>query len=327
MFRKILFWVGMMGVLLSCNEQKPKEYIPKYDKFTNDLERENLIGKVKRVVHSKKKYRFYEFEDKTNDLILSDIDFNIYGNRVKALLNDENGVLKKRVQYKYSGNQRFRKWFAFYADSNSEKNSWNHVYQIYDSLGNRLYGQGYFCCRWCTSKITYDSMKNIIKEFSNGIDWDNHIRQFKNFYNSNGQLSRRITYDTNWDGALENIENYQYDKNGRLIEKTVNSDWANSEKIILRYDEKGRKTKYIKYDRDKVDTIFEYDIYANPIKAIFVEYRYDSKPEIIEEKYKYEYVYDYYGNWVVKKIYSNEGMSNGGYWLKDIENRKFEYYK
>lgn len=324
MFKKLMVLLGMIGVLLSCNEQKPKEYIPKYDKFTNDLERENLIGKVKRVVHSKKKYRFYEFEDKTNDLIISDIDYNIYGNMVKALYFDENGVLIKRREYKYSANQRVTRWFVFYVDSSMRQKSINNVYQKYDSLGNRLYAQGYYLGKLCKAENLYDSMNNVIKEIRDDLS-DIHVRQYKNFYNPVGQLYKRIKYDTNWDGyTLEKTEQYQYDKRGRLIEKTIEGNIGEKEKIIQEYDQQGRKVKYTKFDRCEIDTIIEYDIYSNPTK---VEYGkgYSPSQKMLEEKY--EYVYDYYGNWVVKKIYTNEGMNNGGYWLKDIENRKIEYYK
>ena len=77
--------------------------------------------------------------------------------------------------------------------------------------------------------------------------------------------------------------------------------------IILQYDRQGRKVRYTKFEDNIVDSIIKYDIYSNPTKLLYADKGYYPRQKMLEKKY--EYVYDYYGNWVVKKTFLNSVMS------------------
>lgn len=123
MFRRILVLFGMIGVLLSCNEQKPKEYIPKYDKFTNDLERTNLIGKVKRIIYSKKLDLDGSYSDKSNRITLKEEEYSDFGKLLVGKYYGNTSRIQATVLNKYDKNH------LLITTSNSEKETPNSYTQ------------------------------------------------------------------------------------------------------------------------------------------------------------------------------------------------------
>ena len=160
---------------------------------------------------------------------------------------------------------------------------------------------------------------NIYNEKGNKIE--------DNFYDSDGNLSSKDTYEydekgnniekNNYDsdGSLNSKTTYKYDKKGNKIEdNSYDSDGSLNSKTTYKYDEKGNNIEKNNYDSDgslNSKTTYKYDEKGN-----MIEYNTDGR---FGEKYTYKYEYDKNNNWIQQVTYEDNKPIQ-------ITERIIEYY-
>ncbi len=125
---------------------------------------------------------------------------------------------------------------------------------------------------------TYDSSGRVTLSKSITNDDDRLYSETKIFYDSDGNVVKEITTDSN---NKQIVTDFVY-KNGLEKKRTVSySDSMFKREYSYEYDSKGRKIKqnYINQYGDLVTTVFFYDEFDNEI----FEFVYDSEERIIEK--------------------------------------------
>lgn len=319
MFRKILLMFGMIGVLLSCNEQKPKEYIPKYDKFTNDLERENLIGKVKRVVHSKKLDLEGSYSDKSNRIMLKEEEYTDFGKLLVGKYYGNTARIQATVVNKYDN------YHLLVSTTNSEKESPNNYIQNnkYDKNGNMVECSAVMNNEDSRFIMEYDSLNNLIKTTTYAQN-DTMIKNIKYEYSLNKQILKKISYSSESRNEIASIEEFKYDEKGRKVEtiyRSFNPEHSSNIKFITKYNPNDRIELIKKFENDIITQETYFDKNYNPTKQI----KYVDGIASVTNEFVYQF--DEIGNWTEKSSYQSRTSGDGKKVAVSVEFREIEYYK
>ena len=319
MFKKLMVLLGMIGVLLSCNEQKPKEYIPKYDKFTNDLERANLIGKVKRVVYSKKLDLDGSYSDKSNRITLKEEEYSDFGKLLVGKYYGNTARIQATVVNKYDNNH------LLVSISNSEKETPNSYTQNnkYDKNGNIVECSGVMNNEYSRFIMEYDSFNNPIKATTYTQN-DTMIKTINYEYSSNNQILKKVIYNGDCNTEIESIEEFKYDDKGRKIEtnyRSLNPYHPTNVKFITKYNPNNRIEYIRKFENDTIAQETYFDKNYNPTKQI----RYVDGIASVTNEYLYQF--DETGNWTEKSTYQSRTSGDGKKVAVSVEFREIEYYK
>ena len=139
------------------------------------------------------------------------------------------------------------------------------------------------------------------------------LNNYFNIYNEKGNKIEDNFYDS--DGNLSSKDTYEYDEKGNNIEKNnYDSDGSLNSKTTYKYDKKGNKIEDNSYDSDgslNSKTTYKYDEKGN-----MIEYNTDGR---FGEKYTYKYEYDKNNNWIQQVTYEDNKPIQ-------ITERIIEYY-
>ena len=164
-----------------------------------------------------------------------------------------------------------------------------------------------------STKFEYDTLDNPIKQIVIQ-NKDTTINTVEYKYNKQGKiLLKKENY---------NLNEFIYDKKGKLIEIISKSEYAGEMKTTYKYDSKNRIKTISQYQNGLIERETEFDKYYNQIS---IKYYMNSK---INKILKFEYNLDKNGNWFEKKGFLNENsMENNKFIPIFIEERKIEYYE
>lgn len=231
MKRIILVIVAIIS-LVACNQTKEKK---------NDLQRENLKGKVKSV-----KQGFYEAFEKFGEIVKGEktleqdgfnysISYNEEGHRVEEVwYNGGNRGVKAKFMYKYNDSGLVEK--ADVVDGYTNELFLQTTYK-YDEKGNQIEEN------WYKSNDGSLVYKILYKYDEKG----NQIE--KNEYNSDGSLDGKITYE--YDSNNNLIQQRKYNSKGKLWKEYT---------YTYEFDTKKNWIKRIEYENNYPKYIFEREI-------------------------------------------------------------------
>ena len=278
-------------VLVSCLEKSNS--IPKYDNFKNDLERNNLIGKIKTLTlfgkikynHKNNKVKFIKNELKK---------FNIYGNITEERYYDYvDESLNQTLKKEYDSINNLIKIETIIPNNKFDCFFYNETKIIIRNLKNKTVTYCYFV----KEKLKHKTLLKL-NEANHAylkIDYrknDTLITKIKNTY-KNRNLITKIEKKT--------ITKNKYDQFKRLIESERETEFGRYKESY--YYKNMHLIKIVKqslmaipYQWKRVNT---YDENFNKIKVV------KFKNEIIESELSFKYVFDKYANWTKKIAIKN----------------------
>lgn len=250
----------------------------------SDLNRMNLCGKVKKIKEVSIETKSY-YQDMTCHLF---VIFDEKGNKTLDVNYNQEGKIVKNNQYQY------------------------------DSAGNLITSLHYDPDGLLYSSLTFKYENNILIEKNITYYQDGAPMKYKFRYDQKGNLIEEIDYDGH--GNLFKGWQYSYNKNDQVTE----------ERFYLPYG--------CLYEKAK----FEYDLHGNLIKEQHFDmegklyrelhFAYDKEGYLVEESktqyrgrlfctetFSYQYQFDHNGNWVNKKVNTNNNYSH-------TVVREIEYY-
>lgn len=309
------YLVGAIFLIVS-NACSRIDHKPKYQDFSNDWERHNLIGKVKSIELSKafiidsksgetddvflvSKIAFTDFgkiiEEKHFErfgdiahLITNKYDSN--GNRIETISESAGGqfISKEKLKYDQNGNQIFLHTIV------NDSMHFKTYFDKYDSLGNAL-----------LLRIEEDSMTGIVN--------------FQYEYNSQGKMLSKKQVASNPEGEYYQTHRFNYNEDGDLVERILESESLGQQRTTFVYDSHHRVIKIIQHVLGQIESERMFDELYN-----LKEERVFENGKLIKE-FKYELEFDRRGNWVERKVFvgskNSEKME-----LSHIESRKLIYF-
>jgi|SRR5690554_1421603 len=289
---KLLTIVSVLMLFSSCNENN----LEKDSK--NDLEEENLKGKVRRIIENSyyAEYKFGEpqkgekifgqSEDLFNEqgMLIEKRFTNIFGDRVikkyndrgleleTILFNEEGGLNSKTIyQYDKDGNRIER------AQYDSKGKLERKEATKYDENGNRI------------EKVRYNSNGKI--EYKESVRYDDKGNETEINYYELDKLVEKEEYVYKYDNEGNKIEEEGslYDSEGELKDRQKNVNKYNRKGNLIeeiRYDLKGNLEHKLTYKYDKNDNETEVCRYNSDGKLIYKRsQRIDNKGNTLEEEY------------------------------------------
>ena len=284
-------------------------------KAENDLDNENLKGKVKSI-----KYTAYKASEKFGEIEKGEI-ISFFKN--EETFYNKAGFITEKVKFnedftvratkKISYNEKYKPTEENYYDNNNQLLG-KTKYQYVDTLINQenTYNSNGKLIR--KIKYQYDKNNNAIKEETTDST-GNQSKLFLYEYDQNKNLLETKSYS---EGKLLSSVKFIYDKKGRKIEFYRKNHFYNNEeeKETYKYDEKGNLLQQDNYTNNSLlsSIFYSYDENNNLINekrtcfeigvawcpSYEKQYSYDKNNNLIEEKSennKEEYIYDDNGNW------------------------------
>ena len=213
-------------------------------------------------------------------------------------------------------------------------------FNVIDSLGKAERG-------FITSRniFLYDEKGNMIKQICEPVTKNQIASILVNNYDGKGNSIKSIHYDefgketfrseNKFDDKGSIISSDAYDNGIRRKEDNSKIGYEyDSKNNVIEIKESNRQGRYdgkTRYQYDQRGNVIERLMYNEHDKLIYKSFtRYDSKNNNIEmvgydadgsvaSKYRFEYVFDNLGNWIIKRAYKNEKPD--GYY-----DRKIKYY-
>lgn len=334
---KLLTIASVLMLFSNCNENNLE------NDSKNDLEEENLKGRVRSVVeksydaeekfgeaiktelYQQKDYYFNEqgdFTEERHRLSRSNPDYFSYGETIFQYDQQGNiiekksewissgffGEIKHKYTYKYDniGNKMEENYYNSEGELSSKE-----VYK-YDGRGNKMEKNWYNSKGELKSKYTYKYDGKGNKTEENSYNSERKLSSKKVCkYDSKGNKTEEIEYNS--EGKIEEKYVYVYDKKGNEIESNkYGADGKLEYKYISRYDSKGNKAEEIKYNSDNTisnERAYKYDKRGNMIEVYGKGYYSNGKL-----KYSDLTKYDEKGNTIlsesteIKEVPENKGL-------------------
>jgi hypothetical protein len=262
-------FLGILILASSCNRSKTE----------NDLDEEQLVGKVKsvRTTHYSVKSNFGKIEK--SERFSESWDKDTYA------IFDENSMILQKTYFQSDGKVAYQ------------------IINEYDNKGKKTKYSFYFegeLSEFFTYKYDENGLLNESDRYTleNGLIW-----VVKHKYDQRGFLIEEDRHDKN--GNLIYAWYYKLDKKGNKIEEKLTQ--FPSEETYLQtfsYDKKSNLTERIDYSSDgRIDQkfVFEY----NKFGIISSETKYGSNGSIEGKIKTFEYQVDNQGNWTHKIQYEN----------------------
>lgn len=272
-------------------------------KAENDLEKENLKGKIKSI-----KYTAYVAIEKFGEIEKGEV-LSFFKN--EETFYNKDGFITEKI--KFNGDFTVRE---------TKKISYNEEYkpteENYFDKNNQL-----------LRKIKYHYVDTLISQ--------------ENTYNSDGKLIRNIKYQydknnnkikeetTDSTGNQSKLFLYEYDQNKNLLETKSYSNGKLLSSAQFIYDKKGRKIEYYRknhfynkeeretYRYDEMGNLLQQDNYTKNSLLSSIFYSYDENNNLINEKrtcfetgfawcpsYEKQYFYDVNNNLIEEKSENNK---------------------
>ena len=248
----------------------------------NDLQKENLKGHVYRVITST-----YDAANKFGEDVKEDRQF------LNTTYFNEYGLYWKSVSYKYITRNSATNWGL--SESHIYKYNYNNQKQL-TSIEDEFYKEP----DSKYEKITYEYLsdgkikeQNVYNKYGS-LEWKLKFQYFVdktivNLYRSNGSLARTYTIDKDGIFAVGNIIligdrlEQRFDSSGKILEEKT---------LFIRDDGTEDISGWSKYDYNSHGDLMTI---VNEVHLLVDEY----------SVCKYEYEYDKYGNWVIRKKYED----------------------
>ena len=292
---------------------------PKYNNFKNDLDRENLEGKVRSIEKGKSiesdskaestKEFVKEFTETGNLASMKKYDVfgkpiystqNIYnkkGLKIKAFMEDLNMASKSVEEYEYK-NDNLSSAKVFVNDTLRNKSSFE-----YDKTGHLT-----------------RMMEIQIKETSLNTK-DTTLNMFTHTFDKSGNVISKKNFQTTKNKSYNYSNTYKYDNKNNIIETNSDFDIFGSLKVVNIYDSKNRIEKSIEYRNKQIEKVILFDKFYD--ESLISFYRNGT----LERELKYEYEFDTKGNWIKRKAYVKNSSKHGDeFKFIYVENRKILYY-
>ncbi len=333
---RTLLLLGLI-LLTSCNSTGHK---PIYNNFKNDLDRENLAGKV-RIIEEYKTIELDSKAEPTKEFVkeytktgnlASMKKYDVFGKQIYSTQNIYN---KKRLKIK-----------AFTEDINMATKSVEEYKYKNDNLSYaRVFVNDTLKYE---SYLEYDKNGHLtrqieiqIKETPSKMN-DTTLNTLTYTFDKSGNVISKKNVQTTKNDSYNYSNNYKYDKKNNIIETDSHFDIFGSLKVVNVYDSKDRIEKSIEYgekqtqkkiskDRNKKSNDFE-DKQIQ--KEIFYDKSYDEtlirfyRDGALEREMKYEYEFDTKGNWIKRKAYiKNSSAHSDEFKFIYLETRKILYYE
>ena len=310
-----LLSIGLI-LLTSCNSTGHK---PKYNNFKNDLDRENLEGKVRSIEEGKNiesdsktestKEFVKEFTESGNLSSMKKYDVfgkpiystqNIYnkkGLKIKAFTEDFNMASKSVEEYEYKDdNLSYAK--VFINDTLKYKS-----YLEYDKSGH------------LTRQIEIQIKETPLKTN------DTTLNTLTYSFDKSGNVILKKNLQTTKNKSYNYSNTYKYDNKNNIIETNSDFDIFGTLKVVNTYDSENRIEKSIEYRNKQIEKVILFDKFYD--ESLISFYRNGT----LERELKYEYEFDTKGNWIKRKAYVKNSSKHGDeFKFIYVENRKILYY-
>jgi hypothetical protein len=292
----------------------------KYSDFTNDLERDNLFGKVKEITQFKSNYIDAVSNKKETPIIEYKSEYTTFGKLSKFDVyidfnksrigksfeyNDKNQLIKTKFE---RGPQTLFFFLSKKTITTFEDDSFGNTILSMNIRGN--------------SEIThmrYDSLRNLTKSVCI-IKQDTFTNEISNTYNKEGKILTKRQIQISQKDTSIYLYDFKYNSSNKLIssnssgkrigEMSTNHDYCNE--LLI------KTTKYQNGELIK-ETI--YDNFYNPISE--KEFR----NNLLVSEFRNTYIFDSEGNWNVKIVEIKDGDSSSTkFKLLREETREIEYY-
>ena len=311
-----LLLLGLI-MLTSCNSTGHK---PKYNNFKNDLDRENLEGKVL----SLEKYKIIVSDSKTEttnnptkELVM---EFTETGNLSGMKKYDVFGKLIYSAQNIY--NKKRLKIKGFTEDLNIDSR-YSRSVEKYVYKNDKLSSAKIFVNDTLKyiSYFEYDKSGHLTKQL--GIqNNDTTLNKLTYIFDKHGNEISQKNIQTTRNKKYEYVNTYKFDNKNNIIETNSDFDVFGTSKNVNVYDSKNRIEKSTQYKDKLIEKDIIYDKFYDETLISF--YRNGS----LERELKYEYEFDKKGNWIKRKAYvKNCSTHSEEFKLAFIETRKIVYYE
>ncbi len=305
--------LGLVLIIFGCGKV---DYKPKYRDFTNDRERENLIGKVKKLEQYKANVIDLKTGETDKPIIEFKKEFTEIGNILKQEHFDSFGMLEQYVENIYDENgYRIESVLKNYLMpmTSIEKVVFDTIIKqpifIHSVFNDTLMSDAFF---------RYDKHGNVV-ELINVKNGDTTLINVEYVYDNNGRILLKKTQSD--DGEDAYINEFKYDSNGNLISMINTSDFYLEIKSMYEYDKTNRITKMTEYEGNQMTREILYDKFYNKTLVRFYA------NNILDKELKYSYKFDRYENWIQQKVFLKQCPKNKTFVPIFTETRKIEYYK
>lgn len=313
--KRQIIQILFIALLLGCNNI---DYKPKYKDFANAWERENLIGKVKKLEQYKANVTEFETEKTAKRIIEFSKEFSETGNILYQENFDNFGKLEQYTKNQYDKS-------GFLTESVSE----NFVMPTksiekanFDTLtGKQLSAQ---VISNDTLKFEaffkYDKYSNLIEQ-TNIQNGDTTSGRFEYKYDNAGRILFKKQIDNGEQSRNETTNEFKYDTEGNLLELISKSELFGEMKSTYEYNSKNRIKKITEYESGKIVKETLFDKFYNKTLVRFY------KSNELNKEMKYEYEFDKKGNWIQRDTFMKEYFGDKNTVMIYKETRKIEYYE
>lgn len=318
--RKIYFLTLLSIILFNCQikTELRTDLQPIYSDSKNDLQENNLFGKVKKVEYYKTTFQNAEERDKP---LLNKIEeYTDFGELKKVEYFDDYGKLIQTNVIDYNKNQKFIKSVSI----NKLKNMNFIQTSKYDSINNTS-ELSVFINDTIEQKTIFYYGKNDYQVKSISIKGnDTTVIINEHTFNDSNKLILATQKEKGNDKSTITIRN-KYDNNNNLIESSHKTEWV--EMLSETEWKDGRIFKQTSYTisadlKKHTNNITEFDILYNPIISKEFE---RSK---LTRELKFDYEFDKNGNWIKKNVSMKEHFNNSKEFVPIyLDTRKISYWK
>jgi len=313
--KRLLIEIFVFLLLIGCNDI---DYKPKYKDFDNDWERENLLGKVKKLEQYKanvadfetgntdKPFIVFRKEFIENGNISYQENFDIFGEIEQFIKNiyDKNGFRIESISENFILSMKSIEKAGF--DTATGKKISAHV--IYNDTLK------------VDAILNYDSRGNLIQQ-TNIQNGDTMSGRIEYQYDGKGRILIKRQIDKGEYGKNETTNEFKYNSQGDLIELISKSDFSGEMKSIYEYDGKNRIQKISEYESEKIEKESLFDKFYNKTLVRFYV------NNALQKEMKYKYRFDKKGNWIQKDVFMKENPGDKKIVPIYTETRTIEYFK
>jgi len=302
-------------LLFGCNNI---DYKPKYKDFANAWERENLIGKVKRLEQYKANMIDFETEKTDKPVVEFSKEFSKAGNIIYQENFDNFGKPEQYMKYQYDNN-------GYRTESVSE----NLVMPTktiekanFDTLtGKQISAQVISNdVLMFEAFFKYDKYSNLIEQ-TNIQNGDTTSGRFEYKYDNVGRILFKKQIDNGEHSINKTTNEFKYDPEGNLLELISKSELFGEMKSTYEYNSKNRMEKITEYKSGQIDKETLFDTFYNKTLIRFY------KSNALNKELKYEYEFDKKGNWIQRDAFMKEHFGDKKTVMISKETRKIEYYE
>lgn len=305
---KILSFLFLIG----CNNI---DYKPKYKDFANAWERENLIGKVKKLEQYKANVTDFETGKTDKPTIEFKKEFTEIGNISYQEHFDNFGGLEQYIKNTYDKN-------GFRIESISENSVMpmkSIEKAVFDTIIKKQISAHviYNDTLIFDAFFKYDNHANLIEQ-TNIQKGDTALGNFEYKYGNNGQILYKKQIDNQ---RNEYTNEFKYDSKGNLIELINKSDFFGAMKTIYEYDSKNRIKTITEYKSGQIEKETSFDKFYNMTLVRFYV------SNALHKEMKYDYEFDKSGNWIKREVFMKENFGDKKTLPIYTETREIEYYE